>query len=352
MRSLLKFGIVAVLMAAVSSASLQGQSKKETKQFQKAVKTGTVAGYEKFLSKFPDSFYQNKVTHLIDSIHFGAVDQSDIVSCLAYASAYPASEFSQQALQRGFDMVIEQRYIQDNDLSQCRMVRPFEKHYFAGNDYYLYEYENVPQSYNGELKPGMECEYVAALVDVKSGVSHSAMFSGKVIPADKGEGYMIEGEFIDAGSDSFTSVETRYLVEMLKKVEILLPIPEGDLLTDQAIEWWLKNNSPKAKSLKFGILPSNCSIVDAFNKRDDAVVKGGYKVNFFDIRGYTVLVSYQKKSAEYSLVNVEPVCKDEKRDPLLSNIYFESSNSLVLYYYKGKTTYKVRVNLANKSVTR
>lgn len=40
------------------------------------------------------------------------------------------------------------------------------------------------------------------------------------------------------------------------------------------------------------------------------------------------------------------------RDALLNSIYFEKDATLVLYYYKGKTTYKYRLSLANGKLTR
>ena len=41
--------------------------------------------------------------------------------------------------------------------------------------------------------------------------------------------------------------EAIHLLSLLKDTDFLLPISEGDVMTDQALDWWLKNNPAKAK---------------------------------------------------------------------------------------------------------
>mgnify|MGYP006328301333 FL=1 len=355
MRRTIKMAAISVvaLLCGILSATLSGQSKKETKQYQKAVKLGTIEGYRSFLTKFPESVYVPKVEHFIDSINYSGVNLDEISSCVAFMYEYPSSEYFTSLEERVKSMALDQRYIQDNNLSLYRVVHDFEVVEFSGNSFYYYIYENLDPGFKGELLPGMKCEYVVNMLDKKSGAIHSSMFSGKVIPANNDHGYMLEGDFMDEGAaGGYVVPEAIYLLNILKETDFLLPISEGDVMTDQAIEWWQKNNPATAKRLKFGLLPQESSIVEMFANQKDTESNSGYKVAQFDIRGYTVIVAYQKSSGEYMLVWSEPVCKDKKSDPLLNTIYFENANSLVLYYYKGRTTYKVRINMANKTIAR
>ncbi len=333
--------------------SMNAQSKKEIKQYAKAVKSGTVEGFNAFLAKFPQSVYAAKVEHFIDSIHFSLVNQEDLASCVGFITGYPDSEYNEFLKSKVRELALAQRYIQDNTLTQSRVLADFEDMEFSGSPYYYYVYENLPADFVGDLVPGVRCEYVVNMLDKKNGAIHSSMFSGKVIADKDGEGYLIEGDYMDEGSaGSYVVAEAIYLLGKLKEVDFLLPISEGDVMTDQAIEWWLKNNPSNTKRLKFGLLPEGSSIVGEFNKAKDTETKGGYKVAQFDIRGYTVITAYQSSSNQYILVWAEPVCKNTKKDPYLNTIYFENSTSLVLYYYYGRTTYKVRINMANKTIAR
>ena len=134
----------------------------------------------------------------------------------------------------------------------------------------------------------------------------------------------------------------------------LVQITRADALTDEAIAWWLENNpkaATSAKKLLFGQLPEECSIVEAFAKNRNKEKSGSYTAALFDIRGYTV-VCERNGAGEYALVWCEPKCKDRSRDKYLNTIYFEKGATLCLYYYKGRTTFKYRINLSSKSITR
>jgi hypothetical protein len=337
-----------------ASGNISAQSKKETKQYNKAVVKGTIEGYEAFRSKFPNSVYIPKVEHFIDSILFSGVDTSDLTSCVKFISEYPESGYIGLLDERVRNLALQQRYVQDNSLTTFNMIEDFKSYEFVGNSYYYYVYSNTESANtDGVMIPGMKCEYVVNMLDMKSGIIHSSMFSGKVIKADSELGYMIEGDYMDeANGGGLVLPEATHLLGILKNTEFLLQISQSDVMTDQAIEWWNKNNPSNAGRLKFGLLPKESSIVQIYQKQDEYQSSGGYKVAQFDVRGYTVIAAYQKSSDQYMLVWAEPVCKDKNADPLLNSIYFENSNSLVLYYYKGRTTYKVRINMANKTIRR
>lgn len=333
--------------------SANGQSRRETRAYNKAVKSGTLEMYEAFLDKYPSSVYRENVVDMIDSIHFSAVDMENMQSCLAFMNDHPESNYYSILEPKVFEMAIKQRYTQDYSLDSFKMLEDFAECEYIGNKYYSFTYANYESGYSEDSPIGMKCEYVVNMLDKKSGAVHSSMFSGKVIAGDEKYKYIVEGDYMDEGmSGSFTVPEAEFLLNKLKSCDFLLQISQGDVITDQAIEWWLKNNRPNARRLNFGILPKESSIAEMFNGQKSFESRGGYKVAFFDIRGYTVVTAYQQSSGEYILVWAEPICKDRDKDPFLNTIYFENNTSLVMYYYEGRTTHKVRVNMANKTISR
>lgn len=341
---------VLILLCGVE---LYGQTRRETRAYNKALKSGTLEAYEAFMTKYPDSVYAPEIIGIVDSVHFSSVDMEDMKSCLAFMNEYPESKYLDILESKVFEMAINQRYTQDYSLSSYKMIEDFSEFEYIGNKYYTFVYVNYLPDGKVNDPLGMKCEYVMSMLDKKSGAVHSSMFSGKVIAGEKEGEYKVEGDYIDEGmSGSYTLPEAAYLLSELKKCDFFLQISEGDVMTDQAIEWWFKNNKPNARRLNFGVLPKESSIAETFNVQKSFESSGGYKVTFFDIRGYTVVAAYQKSSDQYILVWVEPVCADTKKDPFLNTLYFENTNSLVMYYYEGRTTYKVRVNMANKTIAR
>jgi len=146
--------------------------------------------------------------------------------------------------------------------------------------------------------------------------------------------------------------EMRWAVARLHSDPELVFISEADLMTDQAIEWWISKN-PSALTgtsrITFGKIDEGSSLVAAYQKATKENLDA-YRAATFDIRGYTVVVSFRKSDGGYSLVWAEPVCKNKKTDRYLNTIYKASGNTLSMFYYKGNTTFKNNLNLANGSL--
>lgn len=173
-------------------------------------------------------------------------------------------------------------------------------------------------------------------------------FSGKRLPDGR-----IEGRSNRTMLANSYSSEIVWAAGKMAADSSLVVLTDEALRSDQAIEWWLENNPNASKSSKitFGALPEESTLVEAAKKapKDNSTK---YRAALFDHRGYTVVVAYRKSSGSWFLAWAEPVCKDKRRDPLLNSIYFEKDATLVLYYYRGKTTYKYRLSLANGKLTR
>lgn len=200
-----------------------------------------------------------------------------------------------------------------------------------------------------------DSEYVEALYLPEEDIVNQVMFYGSPVQRSEGEAYRIEGtspEFMEGLNPTF---EVLWLTGRLKENPSLIEISKADLLTDNSIRWWLEKN-PSAESgasrLYFGQLDPESSIVAAYKKARKEKGKSS-SAALFDIRGYTVVVASNRATGDCSLVWCEPVCKNRKRDKFLNNIYFEGNGTtLVLYWYKGSTTFKYRISLASQTVSR
>lgn len=340
-----KLFVLTLFSAAVLllfSTNAQSQSKSETKLYNSTIKKGTIKAFDKFLLKYPSSLYSKEISHKRDSIHFVSLDGT-ILSSLHFMQKFPDSDYYESTKNLLIESVLKEKYIQNESLSITAIYDSLCDVSIGEGNYYFFTYMNYLDLQDSKR------EYVASLIDKSTGALYFAMFSGNLIKDSKNHCELIEGTSMDKESNkSFATPEMTYLLNFLDNNAFLLPISEADLMTDQAVGWWYDENPKGVKNLNFGLLPENSSIVATFKQMKGVEKGNSYNAAFFDLRGNTLVCAYQKKSKEYMLVWCEPVCRNKKTDAILNSIYFENANTLVLYYYKGKTTFKVRINLATK----
>jgi|GEM_PF-5519073 len=169
-------------------------------------------------------------------------------------------------------------------------------------------------------------------------------FCGKYLADGRIEG----SSYVDAVAKAINP-EIEFARQLLMADASLVELSKADEMTDQAIQWWLKNN-PKATSsagsVTYGAVDPESSLVEAYKKAKKET-SSGYNAALFNIRGYTVIVVLRKSNGSYVLAWAEPVCANRNTDPLLNNIFFRNGTNLTLFYYKGRTTYNYQLNLAN-----
>lgn len=403
---------VSCLLALALVCLAGAQDKAEIKLYQKTVAKPSIKAYDKFLSKYPSSIYAERLTFSRDSMLFAAVDKNDEKAIEAFLAPGRAAAFSEQAQallnslrksslsaeealaavrqnagaaasvcaaayrKYGVDYVVGAALPTDGKMidfmvlksaggswtkekafsrERNTMMNPEVSEFVdeaslcsinsASAQYFRFAYVNRDAE-------GKKAEYVLNLLDFQNDNIFSSLFYGNNLLKAGESGYRIEGQSPDTMTSGLQIAEQLFLNAALKENGNLVQIASEDAWTDEAIEWWLEKN-PKAQSsatsLSFGVLKEECGIVKKFQKQSKES-SGGYSAALFDIRGYTVVCA--KHSGEYILVWCEPVAKNKKTDRLLNSIYFEKGSTLCLYYYKGKTTFKYRVNLANKSIKR
>lgn len=402
------FSIAAALL--VVTGALSAQTPAETKLYNKTLKKPSVKAYDKFLNKYPSSVYSLEILTLRDSTLFAAVDKEDADAVVAFAEAHPDSPLAgqigeiiarhntsplsrEEALaavralapeaadavgwRRGnrdyalglaaadgalrlyrcalgadgawtlADTSSLERYNLDSKLSGCRLDGPVELVEINDKKYLSFNYINSADN-------SKAIEYVASLYDPADGSVNHAMFYGRDMSG--AGGLKIEGQCPEALS-MVVLPENAWLLNRINSDSRLAPIAKADALTDDSIAWWLEKNpdaETKASRLNFGALDEESSLVAGFKtaRSRDKDSSKSFTAAMFDIRDYTVIVAYSKTYKNYILVWCEPVCVNKNRDKLLNNIYFEDDNSLALFYYKGKTTFKNRINLASRTIRR
>ena len=402
------FTIVAALLLAFGA--LNAQTPAETKLYNKTLKKPSVKAYDKFLNKYPDSVYAVEILTLKDSTLFAAVDKEDAEAVEAFAAEHPSSPIigqveeiiarhntspltREEALaavralapeaadavgwRRGnrdyalglaaadgalrlyrcalgadgawtlADTSAPERYNLDSKLTDCRLDGPVELVEINDKKYLSFNYIN-------SVDKGKNIEYVASLYEpAEESVTH-AMFYGRDMSGK--DGLKIEGQCPEALS-MVVLPENAWLLNRINSDSRLVPIAKADALTDDSIAWWLAKNpeaETRASRLNFGALDEESSLVAGFKtaRSRDKDSSKSFTAAMFDIRDYTVIVAYSKTYKNYILVWCEPVCVNKNRDKLLNNIYFEDDSSLALFYYKGKTTFKNRINLASRTIRR
>jgi hypothetical protein len=402
------FTIAAALLLAFGT--MYAQTPAETKLYNKTLKKPSVKAYDKFLNKYPDSVYAVEILTLKDSTLFAAVDKEDAEAVEAFAAEHPSSPIigqveeiiarhntspltREEALaavralapeaadavgwRRGnrdyalglaaadgalrlyrcalsadgawtlADTSVPERYNLDSKLTDCRLDGPVELVEINDKKYLSFNYIN-------SVDKGKNIEYVASLYEpADESVTH-AMFYGRDMSGK--DGLKIEGQCPEALS-MVVLPENAWLLNRINSDPRLVPIAKADALTDDSIAWWLAKNpeaETRASRLNFGALDEESSLVAGFKtaRSRDKDSSKSFTAAMFDIRDYTVIVAYSKTYKNYILVWCEPVCVNKNRDKLLNNIYFEDDSSLALFYYKGKTTFKNRINLASRTIRR
>lgn len=239
----------------------------------------------------------------------------------------------------------EQRYTQESRPETFNLVTdPAETKIIPLEDgkYLRFNYYN-------EGKKNLSAEFISNLYSLQDNTVYSVMYRGK---KEKENGIeFLEGSPMDASQGGALSTpQMGYLLGYQARQPFLKPVSKEKALTDTAIEWWYNENKPGAQTLSFGILPPDNPIVKEFTRAKEKEKGKQWDIALFDIRGTSVVVAFDKARQQYALVWCEPVPANTRTDKFLNNIYFEKEPVIALFYYRGNTTSKKRINLASKSI--
>ena len=358
------FSIIAGLfLLTVPAEGLYAQSRGETSLYNKTMKKPTVKAADKFLKKYPSSVYAPKVQQMKDSLlYLVFVEQN--VSRITHEDAIRVSG-GKPLDAIGWKKDGQEHILSLEDDFSLRVLSPdgvLQERRFL-NVYTMEETPHAPviaapmeivtpfgkerQLIHFAYRLG-DREFVEALYNPEEDLLSQAIFYGT--PLTEGR---IEGQSPEMMEGVIQTAEISWLAARLRENEALVPLSKADLLTDTAIQWWIKKN-PKAETtaskLTFGQLDPESSLVEAFKKARKEKGKNANAAQF-DLRGYTVICIQNRKDGNYTLVWCEPVCRNKKTDKYLDTFFFESDGTtLDLIYYKAKTTFKIKIALPSQSV--
>lgn len=374
---------VAIILLGLSLCSAAfAQSKTETKNYQKAIAKPSLKAYDAFLKKFPNSVYSADIEARRDTLlnitPYSFEKAEEIAASLLpecgteYLRAFPLRKDAQdyifaaalqgEGLEKGYIRIhkatlqkgnwslegsIDLPYGSCEEQDQVQFVDSLSSFKIKGETNFKFAlYRSNPQ--------GESASYFLCCLEPIQDHLEAVSFNGKKAEAADGQ-YRIIGRVDDMMPDS-NKAQIRLMIAEIKGTPGLEQISDEDYYTDLAIEWWLEHNSAEGKvtsgKLSFSLLENNCSLVSEFQKAKGKQDSSKYKAAILDIRGYTVIVVYQKTSKDYVLAWAEPECKDRKKDQLLSSIYFTNQNSLKMNYYKGNRTFSYTLNLASKTLSK
>lgn len=372
--AILALSILKPLPAAAQSSAAT-QSKAETSLYTKTLTKPSVKVADKFLKKFPESVYAPEIRHLKDSLQTAEFQKKNLsqiskdealkkanASVGSTSNCLDAIGWKKDGVEHILALTVLQgavapteltlRILSPNGASETaktipvytlqdpqkpfRLALPLEVVSPLGprRNYLHFAY------YNGAD------EYVEVLYLPEEDILHQAMFYGNPVGKDQQH---IEGQSPEMMEGLQLTAETAWLVGRLKDNPSLIPISKADYLTDAAIRWWLEKNpgaGGRSARISFGRLDPESSIVQAYNRQSKEKGKN-CNAALFDIRGYTVICVRSRTDGEYSLAWCEPVNRSKR----LNTIYFETDGTtLVLFYYKGKTTLKYRLSTASHTL--
>ncbi len=381
-----RYLFAAVLFAAMTSFSAAAQTKTETKLYDKTVSKPSVAAFDKFLKKYPSSVYAEDIKARRDTLlHITPYSEKEAgeiaLNFLPEGAEFKAVPLRSEGTDRIYAVCIGEDSLSLDRVRFYTLQKQPDKGRKVGAWSLVDSYEAptadaegmsvrhfVDSSFTFRIKgddyfgfstllssaDASEQVYMISVYCPRSDEFNTVAFRGRnVLGKQDGETYRIYGRTdLSSGAEK---PQTRLLLSMLQSNPLLEEIPERDYLTDAAIEWWLEHNPEAltvAGKLNFNILPEGSSLVEDFASAKGKVNSAKYRAVIMDIRGYSVIVAYQKESADYVLAWAEPECSDRRTGRLLNSISFDDANTLTLFYYQGKRTFKYRLNLASKSLRR
>ncbi|MBQ8646171.1 MAG: hypothetical protein IJ476_07365 [Bacteroidales bacterium] len=400
--------------AVMFPAAVQAQSKAETKLYNTALAKQDLKSANKFLAKFPNSTYAPKITRLRDSIVFSNIDPNDVEGYISFVAENPESYFTQAAnnkieqlntssitdtqameaaLAAGFrkesiaaakgikslnkehvaiillpapnstnyTLVVlqhsngawtqiasieEQIYTNDTALDLFTIENDIKAVTINGSQHLYFGYTNSSNSRDSRSRiANNDCELALNLYSMADNSIYNVLFSGKK------DGNILYGSSMDSAQGGIMATpQQTYLVRALAGREDLKPFEQERFHAQELIQWWYKNNPQGAKSISFGIIPDNSPLIELAEKGKDKEKVGNYTVTMLqNVCSNTIVVVRNNESGQYSLAMCQPTPENDN-ELELNTFYGEKGNILALYYFKGKSSIKKRLNLASKKL--
>ena len=398
----------------IASADALAQSKAETKLYNTVMTKRDLKNANKFLNKFPSSQYAPAVQKVKDSIGFYGLDKNDVTAYITFLNNNPKSFYAsaanartvelntsaisaEQALEaavaaglqkeaiaaaagvknrnneyvavlaapaassKNFKLILlsnsngtwsisdeisENIYTNDYELNEFALKETLKPVTIKGLQYLYFGYANSSSHVDKRSNiANNDCELVLNLYSMDDKTVYNILYSGKT------QDGILYGSSMDAEQAGAGDTEQQaYLISQLNQIDYLKPYEAERFMAQDLIQWWYKNNPANSKDVAFGIIPDNSPLIEMFNNSKDREKVGNYTVALLEnVFGNTIIVVRNNGSKQYSLAICQPTPKSDK-DLELNTFYGEKGNILALYYFKGKTSVKKRLNLMSKKL--
>ena len=390
------------------------QSKAETKLYNTVMAKRDLKNANKFLKKYPSSQYTPAVLKVKDSIAFYSLDKNDATAYITFVTDNPKSFYAsaansrvaelntsaitaEQALEAAvaaglqketiaaatgvknrnneyvativapapgttsfklvmlsnsngtwniLDEISENVYTNDYNLNEFNLKETLKPVTIKGLQYLYFGYTNSSSHVDRRSNiANNDCELVLNLYSLDDKAMYNILYSGKTQ-----DGFLY-GNSMDAEQAGAGATEQQaYLISQLNNIDFLKPYEAERFMAQDLIQWWYKNNPANSKDVAFGIIPQNSPLIDLFNNSKDKEKVGNYTVALIEnVFGNTIIVVRNNQTKEHALAMCQATPKNSN-DLELNTFYGEKGNILALYYYKGKSSLKKRLNLASKKL--
>ncbi len=406
--------VTALFAVSPVSEQLNAQSKAETKLYNTVMAKRDLKNANKFLKKFPSSQYAPAVLKVKDSIAFFGLNQNDATAYITFLSDNPKSFYAgaansriaelnissisaEQALEAAIeaglqketiaaatgiknrnneyvaaiiapapgatsfrlvmlsnsngtwnilDEISENVYTNDYNLNEFELKESLKPITIKGLQYIYFGYTNSSNHVDRRSNiANNDCELVLNLYSLDDKAMYNILYSGKT------QDGILYGNSMDAEQAGAGATEQQaYLISQLNNIDFLKPYEAERFMAQDLIQWWYKNNHANSKDVAFGIIPQNSPLIDLFNNSKDKEKVGNYTVALIEnVFGNTIIVVRNNQTKELALAMCQATPKTPN-DLELNTFYGEKGNILALYYYKGKSSLKKRLNLASKKL--
>lgn len=378
MKALTLMACIALLLP--SGIEAVAQSRAETRNYRKAVEKAEIKAYDSFLDKYPESVYRADISARRDTLlsispYDEAAAESIISTYLPHGQQFRAFGRRKDAVDRIYALALPEdsldcvsitciEKLPDGSWREVQSYRAYSADAHGMDSRTLVD-SCVSYDIRGERffqmyyllgsADGKSQSYVGVCYGPDSGFFGSISFSGEPLGTAPGQAYRISGRSNESMAPSMDQPQMRLLAKSIGENPFLEEIPLPDYLTDLSIRWWVENNPgalTDATSMKFNILDPESSLVKDFASATGKKQSQKYSAVIMDIRGYSVIVVYQKQDGNYVLAWAEPESLDHMKDRLLNDIRFVDQNTLNVHFYHGRRDFNYRLNLASKKVSR
>ena len=414
MRTITKTFAICVAAMGFACTGATAQSKAETKLYNTVMAKRDLKNANKFLKKYPSSQYTPAVLKVKDSIAFYSLDKNDATAYITFVTDNPKSFYAsaansrvaelntssitaEQALEAAVaaglqketiaaatgvknrnneyvaaivapasgttsfrmailsegngtwnivDEISENVYTNDYNLNEFKLKESLKPVTIKGLQYIYFGYTNSSSHVDRRSNiANNDCELVLNLYSLDDKAMYNILYSGKTQ-----DGFLY-GNSMDAEQAGAGATEQQaYLISQLNNIDFLKPYEAERFMAQDLIQWWYKNNPANSKDVAFGIIPQNSPLIDLFNNSKDKEKVGNYTVALIEnLFGNTIIVVRNNQTKEHALAMCQATPKNSN-DLELNTFYGEKGNILALYYYKGKSSLKKRLNLASKKL--